>query len=130
MYILGEYMLKSRDEFINILQTTKPKGPPSSLDVESLFTNVPVNETINIIIRNVYHHKSLPPPDISKEDLRELLLLCTTSVPFRNIDGKMYIQKDGMSMGSPLRPIFPNFYMADVENKVLSIPNMKPNIYC
>ena len=42
----------------------------------------------------------------------------------------MYIQKDGMSMGSPLGPTFANFYMADVENKVLSMPNMKPNIYC
>ena len=89
-----------------------------------------MNETINIIIRNVFHHKSLSPADISKEDLSELLLLCTTSVPFCNIDGKMYIQNDGMSMGSPLEPTFANFYMADVENKVLSMPNMKPNIYC
>ena len=127
-YIPAEYMLKSRDEFLDILQTTQPKGPPSSLDVESLFTNVPVYETIDIIIRNVYHHKTLPPPCISREDLRELLILCTTSVPFRYIDGKLYIQKDGMSMGSPLGPTFANFYMADVENKVLSMPNMKPNI--
>ena len=129
-YIPAEYMLKSRDEFLDILQTTQPKGPPSSLDVESLFTNVPVYETIEIIIRNVYHHKTLPPPCISREDLRELLILCTTSVPFRNVDGKLYIQKDGMSMGSPLGPTFANFYMADVENKVLNMPNMKPNIYC
>ena len=129
-YIPAEYMLKSRDEFIDILQTTRPKGPPSSLDVESLFTNVPVHETIDIIIRNVYHHKSLPPPNISKDDLRELLLLCTTAVPFRNVDGKMFIQIDGMSMGSPLGPTFSNFYMANLENKVLSMPNMKPNIYC
>ena len=42
-YIQAEYMLKSRDELIDILQTTRPKGPPSSLDVESLIINVPVH---------------------------------------------------------------------------------------
>ena len=129
-YIPSKYMLKSRDEFINIIQTTKPDNPPSSLDVESLFTNVPVKETIDIILRNVYNHPTLPAPNIPKQKLKELLMLCTTSVPFRNIDGKMYIQIDGMSMGSPLGPTFANFYMADLENRVLSIPGLKPNIYC
>ena len=42
----------------------------------------------------------------------------------------MYIQIDGMSMGSPLGPTFANFYMADLENRVLNIPGLKPNIYC
>ena len=123
-------MLKSRDEFINIIQTTAPEHAPSSLDVESLFTNVPVRETIKIIIKNVYNHETLQPPNISPQKLEELLLLCTTSVPFRNIDGKLHIQIDGVSMGSPLGPTFANFYMADLENKVLNIPDMKPNIYC
>ena len=129
-YIPAKYMLKSRDEFINILKTTKPKNAPSSLDVESLFTNVPVRETIKIILENVYNHETLPPPAIPAADLEELLLLCTTSVPFRGVDGNMYVQKDGMSMGSPLGPTFANFYMAHHENKVLSLPNMSPNIYC
>ena len=46
------------------------------------------------------------------------------------MDGKLHIQIDGMSMGSPLGPTFANFYMADLENRVLSLPNLKPNIYC
>ena len=129
-YIPSKYMLKSRDEFINIIQTTRPENPPSSLDVESLFTNVPIKETIDIIIKNVYNHPTLAAPNIPKQKLKELLLLCTTSVPFRNIDGKMYIQIDGMSMGSPLGPTFANFYMADLENRVLNFPGLKPNIYC
>ena len=123
-------MLKSRDEFINIIQTTKPENPPSSLDVESLFTNVPVCQTIKIILKEVYNHETLPPPPIAPEKLEELLLLCTTEVPFRNVNGKLHMQTDGMSMGSPLGPTFANFYMADLENRFLSLPNMKPNIYC
>ena len=129
-YIPSKYMLKSRDEFINIIQTTKPENAPSSLDVESLFTNVPIQETIDIILRNVYNHPTLRAPDVPRQKLKELLLLCTTSVPFRNIDGQMFIQIDGMSMGSPLGPTFANYYMADLENHVLSLPGLKPNIYC
>ena len=129
-YIPAKYMLKSRDEFINIIQTTKPDNAPSSLDVESLFTNVPIRETINIILREVYNHPTLRPPEISPQKLKELLLLCTTSVPFRNIDGKLHVQIDGMSMGSPLGTTFANIYMADLENRVLSLPGMQPNIYC
>ena len=69
-------------------------------------------------------------PDIAPEKLEELLLMCTTEVPFRNIDGKLYMQTDGVSMGCPLGPTFSNFYMADLENQVLDLPGLKPNIYC
>ena len=68
-----------------------------------------LRETIKIIIKNVYHHNTLPSPAIPKEKLEELLLLCTTAVPFRNIDGKMYIQRDSMSIDGPLGPTFYTF---------------------
>ena len=71
-----------------------------------------------------------PPPPLQREDLKILLLLCT-SCPFTNIDGRMYIQKDGVSMGSPLGVLFANFYMSHVENIVfVKKPNLKPNIFC
>ena len=54
-----------------------------SLDIENLFTNVPVNETINIIINNIYN-PSLPPLKIDPNILKKLLLICTTEVPFYN----------------------------------------------
>ena len=42
-------MLSSTDDFLAILRDTNPEGLIFSLDVESLFTNVPVTDTINII---------------------------------------------------------------------------------
>ena len=36
----------------------------------------------------------------------------------------MYIQVDGVSMRSPLGPLFANFYMAELENN--TIPFLKP----
>lgn len=39
----------------------------ASLDVESLFTNVPIQQTIEIILKYVYENINLAPPNIPKE---------------------------------------------------------------
>ena len=52
------------------------------LDVESLFTNVPINDTIEIIIQNVYNYPTLAAPKISQNILKLLLELCTKELPF------------------------------------------------
>ena len=47
------------------------------------------------------------------------------------MDGKLYTQKDGVAMGSPLGVTFANFYMINLENKVFrDQPNLKASIYC
>ena len=48
-YLPAKYQLNSTDDFLQILRATNPSGTLTSLDVESLFTNVPVMETIDII---------------------------------------------------------------------------------
>ena len=95
--------------------------------MENLFTNVPVVETINIIINNIYHHPTLPPLKINSNTLQKILLLCTAQVPFYDPHGDIYIQQDGIAMGSVLGPIFSNFYMSALENKVFNTIT-KPNI--
>ena len=73
--IIRKYNIKSTREFIQVLHTIKPNnGILASLDVENLFTNVPVNETIDIIINNIYNNPSLPPLKINPYILRKLLL--------------------------------------------------------
>ena len=129
-YIPGKYMLNSRSEFIDILRETEFKSDISSLDVESLFTNVPVKRTISIIMKHVYHHPTLPAPKIPRNVLKQLLLTCTTEVPFYSpTDGKLRVQIDGMTMGSPLGPTFANFYMAELENKVLARTGVNIDLY-
>ena len=122
-------MLKSSTEFVDLLEGKPTNGNLYSLDVESLFTNVPVLRTINIICDRVYHHPTLAPPPVSKEVLRKLLLLCTTEVPFYDIDGNMWLQVDGVTMGSPLGPTFANFFMSEVENRALNNISTRPDIY-
>ena len=129
-YLPQGRMLKSSTEFVDLLNSHEYAGNLFSLDVESLFTNIPVKRTINIILEKVYNNRKIPPPVIPKHILEKLLLICTTEVPFRDMDGKMYQQCDGMSMGSPLGPTFANFFMAEVENRALSNTNTTPSLYC
>ena len=128
-YMPCKYMIKSTQEFITVTNSLCSTGRLASLDVENLFTNVPVSETINIIADNVYRHSTLPAPDIPEELLRSLLLTCTTETPFKDPDGNIYLQTDGVSMGSPLGPLFANFYMCRVENNVIPSLNNQPVIY-
>ena len=73
----------------------------------------------------------LSPPPILRSELIQLLFACTTKCPFTHIDGSMYLQSDGVTMGSPLGVTFANFYMCHLENSVLDIqPNIKPIVYC
>ena len=128
-YAPSKYTLKSSNDFVDLLQTSKNRGIIASLDIESLFTNVPIDTTIQIILDNVFDNPCLPPPKISKEILRQLLELCTKESPFRCPLGNLYIQTEGVAMGSPLGPTFANFYMGDLERKVLDNSLHKPNIY-
>ena len=129
-YLPSKYLIKSTAEFIDLLQNyDSPQGYLTSLDVESLFTNVPVEETINIIIDTLYKNPTAPPPLIPQELLRSLLRVCTTETPFKSPNGDVYLQTDGVSMGSPLGPLFANFYMGFIENNIVPHLTNKPEIY-
>ena len=50
-YLPNKYNIKSTHELIQVLHTIKPNnGILASPGVENLFTNVPINETVDIII--------------------------------------------------------------------------------
>ena len=64
-----------------------------------------------------------------KGTLENLLRICTKEAPFRNINGDLYVQTDGLTMGGPLSCTMANFYLCHVENKVMEDINMRPYIY-
>ena len=123
------HTIKSTQEFIEIVKTVKqPKL--ASLDVKSLFTNIPINDTLNIIIDAVYNHLDLPLPSFSQAILRDLLI-CTTETPFRAPDKSIYQQIDGVSMEIPLGPMLANFYMCHLEyNRSQNCRQIKQPTYC
>ena len=95
-----------------------------SFDVVSLFTNVPLEKTIDIIIKKVYKEKKIK-TKIKADKLRQLLCLCTKEGHFTFNDAT-YVQIDGVMMGSPLGSLIANIFMCELETSV--IPKLKDSI--
>ncbi|XP_050699344.1 uncharacterized protein LOC126986892 [Eriocheir sinensis] len=122
-------LAKSATDFIDILKNNNAGGRVASLDAESLFTNIPVDRTINYIIDRVYNNNSTPTLAIPEAVLRELLECCTKEAPFICPRGNKYCQVDGVAMGSPLGVLLANFFMGCIEEEVFKIIE-KLDIYC
>ena len=82
-----------------------------SFDTVSLFTNVPSDETIDII--KCIHDKKEMQTDTPKKEMRELLNLYAKSADFA-LNSNRYIQVDGVAMGSPLYPILANIIIVEL----------------
>ena len=131
--IPDSYMLNSTNDFIEKLNAYPLKGHEKmvSFDVVSLFTNVPLIETIDIIIQRTYSSRAVVTPDIPKAIFRKMLLLCTQGM-FLYKD-TLYRQLDGVAMGSPLGPSMANMFMAHRECELLKLavppPVFFPKLY-
>ena len=97
-----------------------------SFDVESLFTNIPLNETINIAIDLIF--KNNPKFPINKNDLKKLFHFATSQTHFLFFDN-FYDQIDGVAMGSPLAPVLANLFMGYHEQLWLSDPLVPKVLY-
>ena len=68
----------------------------TSFDIESLFTNIPLDETINICVDKPFENKTKI-INVTKESFRSLLELATLD-SFFSFNGKYYKQRDGCLM--------------------------------
>ena len=91
-----------------------------SYDVSSLFTNVPVDETIKSIAERAFENNWFNEEhslNITKSDLIELLRIATKH-PLVQFEGNLYQQVDGVAMGSPLGPLMANTLMCKIEKQL------------
>ena len=74
-----EYMLKDTYDFVNKMKNINVNTDIYlvSLDVESLFTNVPTLETIEIILELAFKDNAKIFHNITREELKKLLIICT-----------------------------------------------------
>ena len=84
-----------------------------SFDVKSLSTNVPLQKTIDIILKCIYKNKEIN-ASISKKDMKNMLILCTKSDNF-SMNDDIYLQIDGVVMGSPLGPVLAGIFTVELE---------------
>ena len=98
-----------------------------SYDVASLFTNIPLQETMDIAINLIFYHNS--DRNITRKELKKLLFFATSQTHFI-FNSKFYNQINGVAMGSPLVPVLANIFMGFHESKWLNEYNLnKPKLY-
>ena len=68
-----------------------------SFDAVSLFTNVLLEETINIIIEIIYDKNEIN-TNIPKQEMKELLYFCTKNAHF-TLNSKTYVHIYGVPTG-------------------------------
>ena len=95
-----------------------------SYDVESLFTNILVKETIHKIDQ-IYVQKKVPPIS-TKLRFKRLLLKLATECKFTFLNS-FYQQTDERAIGSPLAVTFSDNYVIKLENDIVMPP--KPKFY-
>ena len=77
--------------------------------------NIPLQETINICVDNLYNDNENP-PNIPKHDLHDWLNIATKET-FFIFNSKYYKQVDGVAMGSLLGPALANIFICNFESK-------------
>ena len=81
----------------------------SLLDVDSPFTNVPLQRTLKIIVDRIYNKKPVK-TELRKSTLCKLIRDTCTKTVF-SCNNKLYEQSDGVSMGGSLGPVLANIYI-------------------
>ena len=110
---LNDYTIKDSFSFAEEFSNYDSNLVMASFYVESLFTNIPLQETIDLCVDLLFNDK----PNIdgfTKTDFHELhtVTLSESLILFNN---EYYKQIDGVAMGSPLGPTFANIFLSYYE---------------
>jgi hypothetical protein len=102
----------------------------ASFDVVSLFTNIPVDETIDIILSKLFANDVKYFHGFDKKTFQTLLQNCTRDNIFL-FNGDLYVQKDGAPMGGCVSPTLANIFLSHLEQQWMDdCPHLfKPVLY-
>jgi len=122
--------VKDTTHFLRIIDNT-PKLPPGSLlvtlDVTSLYTNIPQDDGIRAVARLLMSRR----PNTALPANRSLIELLTLALKRNNFafNDQHYLQIQGTAMGNPFAPSFANIYMADFEKNHIYTYTHQPHIW-
>ena len=99
------------------------------VDVSSLFTNVPIQEAVQVIKKKLKEDQSLPSrTSLTLERITELLEICLNTTYLR-FQGRFYEQQKGAAMGSPVSAIVANMYMEHFKEFALRTALERPRVW-
>ena len=113
---LGDYIVKNSKEFVQEITNFKCSGDVfmCSFDISSLYTNIPVSETIEIILDKIFIDANIKYHGMNRVEFRKLLEFICKETYFKFND-KIYKQIEGLPMGSPISPIAANIFLNHFE---------------
>ena len=125
----NEYTVKDSFSFAKEILEFDASLFMASFDVKSLFTSIPVTETLNFCVQSLYRNQTRV-GNLTKNSFYNLHKI-TMFEWFFIFNGKFYEQCDGVTMGSPLGPTLANVFMCHFENIWLeNCPaHFKPIVY-
>jgi len=112
-HIPGDFCARDTSSFANEITSLRTSNKfMVSFDVESLFTNIPLLEAIELAVD--YILSGIPNTKLSKDSLR-VVSCCHCPDTFFYSKGSNYDQIDGVAMGSTLAPVLANLFMGHHE---------------
>ncbi|XP_068690277.1 uncharacterized protein [Montipora foliosa] len=100
-----------------------------SFDVESLFTNVPIDAAVQTALQKLEDDPSLADrTTLTPAQIADLLNFVLRSTYFQ-YNGSIYEQLEGAAMGSPVSAVIANLYMESSEQQATSTSAYKPRIW-
>ena len=123
-YLPSKHSISSNKEFLDKIRKVKHQEQDYciSFDAVSLFTNVPLNETITWIANRMFDSQQATKPPMEKASLVKLLKIATGGM-FSHRD-KVFQQCDGVAMGNPLAPTLANFFLGELEYELFDQSNV------
>ena len=135
--MVGPSYIKDTTHFLKTILDIPTPLPVNSilvtLDVTSLYTNIPHEEGISSAVNALYHtpyspHTSYPPPP---EPVFVTMLTYILKRNYFEFDNNFYLQKHGTAMGTRMAPAYANIFMSNLEQHLLANTpnNPKPIIW-
>ena len=123
MKFRATYSLRNRQQLLSDIENIKitSKTKLMSFDITNLYTNVPVNLTLDIVKKflqsTLVNNEYLEVSDI---DNIATLIELVTSQNFFLFNNKKYLMQDGLPMGSALSGLLADFYIDYIEQIIFS----------
>ena len=100
-----------------------------SFDVESLFTNVPIDAAVEAALKKLENEPSLADRStLTPAQIADLLNFVLRSTYFQ-YNGPIYEQQEGAAMGSPVSAVIANLYMESFEEQAIATSPYNPRIW-
>ena len=126
-----EYIIKDSFSFVEEILALPNANSfvMASFDIKSLFTNIPLEETIDIASQN-YFNSINQHRFFTRKFFEGLLSLSVKDILFL-FNNQLFSQVDGVGMGNPLGPTFANLFLCHHETNWLNnCPlHFKPKLY-